>query len=83
LRASQARQSVNNLADQVQQEFEKDYEIETEYHSILDGECPSSTHEPSLTDLAQASGTSKWHTLDKSRCLLILTALWQHDGPDP
>ncbi|KAJ3733166.1 hypothetical protein DFJ43DRAFT_995830 [Lentinula guzmanii] len=37
LRASQARLSTNDLADQVQQLFEKDYDLEVEYHSILDG----------------------------------------------
>ncbi len=37
LRASQARLSTNNLADQVQDFFDLDYELETEYHTLLDG----------------------------------------------
>ncbi|TFK36601.1 hypothetical protein BDQ12DRAFT_667737 [Crucibulum laeve] len=37
LRASQARYSVNSLADKVEQLFEKDYDIETQYHTLLDG----------------------------------------------
>ncbi|KAK7045404.1 hypothetical protein VNI00_007657 [Paramarasmius palmivorus] len=37
LRAEQARLSSNDLADQVEELFEKDFDIETEYHSILDG----------------------------------------------
>ncbi|THH28766.1 hypothetical protein EUX98_g5425 [Antrodiella citrinella] len=37
LRASQARLSTNNYADQVEQLFEQDFDLETEYHSILDG----------------------------------------------
>ncbi|KAK0237297.1 hypothetical protein EDD85DRAFT_908116 [Armillaria nabsnona] len=37
LRASQARLSTNNLADQVQDFFDFDYELETEYHTLLDG----------------------------------------------
>ncbi|KAK0200680.1 glycoside hydrolase family 115 protein [Desarmillaria ectypa] len=37
LRASQARLSTNDLADQVQEFFDFDYELETEYHTLLDG----------------------------------------------
>lgn len=37
MRASQARLSTNDMADQVQQFFEQDYDLEAEYHSILDG----------------------------------------------
>ncbi|KAJ8073009.1 hypothetical protein PM082_019877 [Marasmius tenuissimus] len=37
LRASQARLSANALADQVEELFEKDFDLETQYHSILDG----------------------------------------------
>ncbi|KAK0483015.1 glycoside hydrolase family 115 protein [Armillaria luteobubalina] len=38
LRASQAFLSTNNLADQVQDFFDVDYELETEYHTLLDGD---------------------------------------------
>lgn len=37
LRASQAMISANTLADQVQELFETDYDLENEYHSILGG----------------------------------------------
>ncbi|KAJ7593713.1 hypothetical protein C8J56DRAFT_419922 [Mycena floridula] len=37
VRASQARVSANALADQVVQLFEKDFDIQTDYHTILDG----------------------------------------------
>ncbi|PFH48837.1 glycoside hydrolase family 115 protein [Amanita thiersii Skay4041] len=37
LRASQARLSANSLADQVEQLFETDYDIELQYHQLLDG----------------------------------------------
>lgn len=37
LRASQARLSTNDVADQVQEFFDFDYELETEYHTLLDG----------------------------------------------
>ncbi|KIY66773.1 glycoside hydrolase family 115 protein [Cylindrobasidium torrendii FP15055 ss-10] len=37
LRASQARLSTNNLADDVLEKFDYDYELETRYHSLLDG----------------------------------------------
>ncbi|KZS95513.1 hypothetical protein SISNIDRAFT_438997 [Sistotremastrum niveocremeum HHB9708] len=37
LRASQARLSTNNLADEVQTLFEHDFDFETEYHTMLDG----------------------------------------------
>ncbi|KAG6826018.1 hypothetical protein H0H92_001436 [Tricholoma furcatifolium] len=37
LRASQARLSTNDLADQAVVYFEGDYDLELEYHSILDG----------------------------------------------
>lgn len=37
LRISQARLSANDLADQVQDLFEQDYEIATQYHQLLDG----------------------------------------------
>lgn len=38
LRASQARLSTNDLADQVQDLFETDYDLEVQYHTLLDGE---------------------------------------------
>ncbi|KXN92532.1 hypothetical protein AN958_05387 [Leucoagaricus sp. SymC.cos] len=37
LRASQARLSTNDLADTVESLFEKDFDLETDYHSLLDG----------------------------------------------
>lgn len=37
LYGSQARLSTNALADQVQQLFEQDYDLEAEYHTLLDG----------------------------------------------
>ena len=37
LRVSQARLSANGLADEVSDLFEKDFDIETEYHPFLDG----------------------------------------------
>lgn len=37
LRASQARLSTNNYADTVEQLFEQDFDLETQYHSILNG----------------------------------------------
>ncbi|KAH8117865.1 hypothetical protein DFH11DRAFT_1541146 [Phellopilus nigrolimitatus] len=45
LRVSQARLSANDFADQVEELFEQDYELETEYHQLLDGkwdQCVSS-----------------------------------------
>ena len=41
LRASQARLSTNDLATQVEELFEKDYDLEAEYHSLLDGKITS------------------------------------------
>ncbi|KAL0562969.1 hypothetical protein V5O48_019109, partial [Marasmius crinis-equi] len=37
LRASQARLSANAMGDQVEEFFEKDFDIEQQYHTILDG----------------------------------------------
>jgi hypothetical protein len=37
LRATQARASANQYADRVEELFEKDYDLEVEYHSLLDG----------------------------------------------
>jgi hypothetical protein len=37
MRASQARVSANDLADQAAELFDKDYELETAYHTLLDG----------------------------------------------
>ena len=37
LRASQARLSTNDLADQVQELFEKDFDFEMQYHTMLGG----------------------------------------------
>lgn len=37
MRASQARLSANVYATQVENLFEQDYDIETEYHALLDG----------------------------------------------
>lgn len=38
LRASQARLSTNNLADQVEDLFEQDFALEQQYHALLDGQ---------------------------------------------
>ena len=37
LRASQARLSTNNYADQVESLFEQDFALEQQYHSLLNG----------------------------------------------
>ena len=37
LRVSQARLSANNLADQVESLFTQDYDLEVQYHTMLDG----------------------------------------------
>ncbi|KAL5526415.1 hypothetical protein ACEPAF_8138 [Sanghuangporus sanghuang] len=37
LHAAQARLSTNNLADEVERLFERDYDIELEYHHLLNG----------------------------------------------
>jgi hypothetical protein len=37
LRASQARISANQYADQVEDLFEQDYQLEQQYHQLLDG----------------------------------------------
>ena len=37
LRASQARISANTFADQVEDLFEQDYQLEQQYHQLLDG----------------------------------------------
>ncbi|KDQ23911.1 glycoside hydrolase family 115 protein [Pleurotus ostreatus PC15] len=37
MRASQARLSTNSLADQVEDLFMQDFDLETQYHSLLDG----------------------------------------------
>ncbi|KAJ7866061.1 hypothetical protein B0H14DRAFT_2347693 [Mycena olivaceomarginata] len=52
LRASQARLSANTLADQVETLFEHDFDLEAQYHSLLDGE--------SSTDLDVDLGYAYW-----------------------
>lgn len=37
LRASQAFLSANNYGDRSEELFENDYDLETDYHSLLDG----------------------------------------------
>ncbi len=37
LRVSQARLSANDFGQQVEELFEQDYDLEVEYHSLLDG----------------------------------------------
>ena len=37
MRASQARLSANNLAQSVESDFETDFDLETQYHSLLNG----------------------------------------------
>lgn len=37
LRASQARISANNFADEVEDLFEQDFDLETQYHQLLNG----------------------------------------------
>lgn len=37
MRASQARLSTNSLAEQVEDLFMQDFDLETQYHSLLDG----------------------------------------------
>ncbi len=48
LRSSQGFLSTNALADQVQELFDVDYDLETQYHTLLDGRLPAcicaSTH---------------------------------------
>ena len=46
LRASQARLSTNNFADQVESLFIQDFSLENEYHTILNGNVISS--DPSI-----------------------------------
>ncbi len=41
MRASQARLSTNDYADQVETLFEQDYDLEQQYHQLLDGETSS------------------------------------------
>jgi hypothetical protein len=40
LRASQARLSANDFANQTETLFEQDYDLEVEYHQLLDGRSP-------------------------------------------
>lgn len=66
LRGSQARYSTNALADQVQQLFEKDFDFEQEYHTILDGQSDFNRLQywhPPLTDWI----IGKW-----DQCVLIV-----------
>jgi len=37
LRVTQARLSANGLADEVETLFENDFDLETQYHSLLNG----------------------------------------------
>jgi len=43
MRASQAFLSTNQLADTAENLFEHDFDLEEDYHSILDGEAPHCT----------------------------------------
>lgn len=57
-RASQARVSANNYAAEVESLFEADYDLELEYHSLLNGELVSSPFTRSLDICGlQGSGT--------------------------
>ena len=78
LRASQARFSANNLADQVESLFEQDYTIEQEYHSLLNG-MHLSSHALFANNLhLQENGISK-----QQRHLIITSLIsLQYDGSD-
>jgi hypothetical protein len=63
LRASQARLSANALADEVETLFENDFDLETQYHTLLDGECfVSSVSRVSL--IPKENGTSECFKLE-------------------
>lgn len=49
LRASQARVSANQFADDVETLFEQDYTLEQDYHQLLDGKSLSDFHDKLLT----------------------------------
>ena len=51
MRASQARLSTNNFADQVEDLFTQDFDLETEYHTILNG--ASALYPPSDLEYSQ------------------------------
>ena len=63
LRASQARLSTNDLADQVEALFEQDYDLELEYHQLLDGKPRHSNSYMNQLRLFQESGTSKFSSI--------------------
>lgn len=57
LRASQARISANQYADQVEDLFEQDYQLEQQYHQLLNGMCCVTAEEINELIRLQASGT--------------------------
>jgi hypothetical protein len=59
MRASQARLSANNFADDAEKYFEQDYDIEVQYHSLLNG-IYSFFHCTTWNLMLQIGLTGKW-----------------------
>lgn len=60
MRAFQARLSANDYADQVEQLFEQDYDLEQEYHSILNGKPICTAESTDNVDAVYWGIVGKW-----------------------
>lgn len=71
MRASQARISANTFADQVEDLFDQDFALETQYHQLLDG-----TYTPTgFRDLGAEGLAGKWdHMMDQTH---VMYYYWQ------
>ena len=82
VRASQARLSANNLADQVESLFEQDYDLEYQYHTLLDGMFiqPNASLFDSCFNYHREMGSVRSSSYLNLGGFLIIP---KHDGPDP
>lgn len=78
LRASQARLSTNNYADQVEQLFSQDFDLETQYHTILDGTLIHASVYHLDTDIIQSRQVGPYDGPDPRHVLLLAATYDEH-----
>lgn len=78
LRASQARVSANQYADDVETLFEQDYSLEQEYHQLLNGK--SNTSFIAAGNMTSGREMGSYDGPDSRHVLLLAATHGQHVG---
>ena len=78
LRASQARLSTNDYADQVEELFEQDHDLEVQYHTILNGQWRSLPSRSGCTTLNLTRQVGPYDGPNSRYVLLLAAANDEH-----